>query len=393
MKIFVTVGNTQYNQLIEALDNYVPNDKYEVVIQLADGFYRPKNHQYFRFTQEVQKYYQEADLVVSHAGAGSVFNLLSLNKKLVVVPNFERVDDHQLDLANFIDKNRYACVCFDLTNILSCINKAYSNDFESYQYQSFSGFEQINELLLTNRICRENNNVGGISVDLFKDTQQLINHILDDNGNNLSGSAIAINPEKIVKSMQAPLVKEVLLSATIRYPDGIGVVKTLCRKTGETISRIPGVELWEGLMVKSGQVGASVYVVGASEDVISATCDKLKEKYNTPVVGYRNGYFSEDEEFAVIEELAAHKPKIVAVAMGSPKQELFIDKCRQIYPDAFYMGVGGSFDVFTEKVKRAPLVYRRLNLEWFYRVIKEPKRIFRHGNLFRYLYLELVRRL
>jgi UDP-N-acetyl-D-mannosaminouronate:lipid I N-acetyl-D-mannosaminouronosyltransferase len=79
--------------------------------------------------------------------------------------------------------------------------------------------------------------------------------------------------------------------------------------------------------------------------------------------------------------------------MGSPKQELFIAKCREVYPNAYYMGVGGSFDVFTEKVRRAPPVYRNLNLEWFYRVLKEPKRIFRHGNLFRYLCLELTRRL
>lgn len=392
MNIFVTIGNTQYNQLIEALDKLVPTD-FNLTIQLADGHYLPKNHQYIRFTNDIEKYFSEADIVISHAGAGSVFRLLELGKKLIVVPNFERVDDHQLDLADFVHENNFACVCYELNNILACINDVAKTDYESYIHDPFVGFEQINELLLANRISKENNKVGGISVDLYKDIDQLVNYILDDHGQVVAGSAIAINPEKVVRAINEPKVKEVLLSATIRYPDGIGVVKTLCRKTGEVISRIPGVELWESLMIKSGKVNAPVYLIGASEDVISAASNKLKQEYNTPICGYRNGYFSESDETEIIEKLAMAKPKIIAVAMGSPKQELFIAKCREVYPDAFYMGVGGSFDVFTEKVRRAPPIYRRLNLEWFYRVLHEPKRIFRHGNLFRYLWLELTRRL
>ena len=392
MNIFVTVGNTQYNQLIKNIDTLVPKHC-NVTVQLADGNYLPKNHQYIRFTDDIEKCFAEADIVISHAGAGSVFRLLELGKKLIVVPNFERVDDHQLDLANFVHENNYACVCYELNHIFQCIEKVLTTDYQHYIHEPFNGFEQINELITANHTCRENNKVGGVPVDTFSDINQLVGYILSDAADNVSGSAIAINPEKIVRAIQDPAVKEVLLSASIRYPDGIGVVKTLCRKTGEAISRIPGVELWEALVVKAGKVNASVYLIGASEAVIVTAKEKLENSYNTPICGYRNGYFTEAEETEIIEEMALAQPKIVAVAMGSPKQELFIAKCQAVCPNAFYMGVGGSFDVFTEKVRRAPVVFRRLNLEWFYRVLHEPKRIFRQGNLFRYLWLELTRRL
>jgi UDP-N-acetyl-D-mannosaminouronate:lipid I N-acetyl-D-mannosaminouronosyltransferase len=183
------------------------------------------------------------------------------------------------------------------------------------------------------------------------------------------------------------------MSATIRYPDGIGVVKTLIRKSKRKVSRIPGCELWETVMKRSGEFGIPVYLVGASKDVITATSEQLTKQYNVNVCGFQDGYFKQEEENEVIDVIAKLQPKVVTVALGSPRQEIFIQKCIAVCPDTFFMGVGGTYDVYTNNVKRAPLIFRQLNLEWFYRLMSQPSRIFRQTNLLKYFYLDLIRKL
>lgn len=393
MKVFVTVGNTPYNTLIQALDELVDPKKYDLTIQIANGDYIPKNHHFIHFTDNIEHYYQEAEVVVSHAGAGSTFQLLEMRKKLVVVPNFDRVDDHQLDLADFVAKNNYACVCYELSKIDECLKDVMAKRYDDYTHHKFSGFADIHQQINMNRSFSGNNIVANISVDVFSDLQATVSHIIKDDGTVFSGSAIAINPEKIIRAIDDKEVADVLLNADIRYADGIGIVKTLMRKTGKNINRIPGCELWEMLMKKAGEKHVPVYLIGGSQEVVDSTQKKLKDSFNTPICGYRNGYFSVEEESEIIEAICTAKPKIIAVALGSPKQEMFIDKCKAAYPEAYYMGVGGSFDVFVNRVKRAPEFFRNLNLEWFYRALKQPKRLLRQTNLLRYLYLELARKL
>lgn len=389
MKIFVTVGNTQYNSLIRAIDETLPADLFQVTIQLADGNYTPKNHQFFRFTQDIKTYFNDADVVITHAGAGTVFPLLEDKIKMVVIPNHERIDAHQLDLAQYVDNNNFASVCYDLANIKACVLAAAEKNYIEYVNSPFNGYTLIAELFYR----QPDNMVGELPVNIFSDMNDAVNHVVTKQGEVIPGSAIAINPEKVIRAIDEISIREAIMSATIRFADGIGVVKTLARKSGLEVSRIPGCELWEAVMARAGEFDIPVYLVGASNNIITETATLLKKQYGVNICGVQDGYFDKAKEQDVIEHITQLQPKIVTVALGSPRQEVFIQKCRKVCPNTFFMGVGGTYDVYTNNVKRAPLVYRKLNLEWFYRLMSQPQRLFRQTNLVRYLYLELTRKL
>ena len=103
------------------------------------------------------------------------------------------------------------------------------------------------------------------------------------------------------------------------------------------------------------------------------------------IVGSQDGYFKPEQRQALFERIHASGAQIVTVAMGSPKQEIFMRDCRLVHPDALYMGVGGTYDVFTGHVKRAPKIWQTLGLEWLYRLLSQPSRIKRQLRLLRYL--------
>jgi len=394
VKIFVSVGNTQYNSLIKAIDELLSAKEFDITIQIANGSYIPINHKYFRLTDNISNYYQEADLVVAHAGAGTVFQLLEEERKAVVVPNLERVDDHQLDLAQYVEEHKFANVCYDINQIRESIITAINTHYEKYKVDPFSGYGFINTLFSqVNAEQKYSTEVGDLPLTIFVNMKEAVDHVIDDDGNVLSGSAIAINPEKVIRSLNDATVREAIMSATIRYADGIGVVKTLARKSRQKVSRIPGCEYWEAIMEKSGGFDIPVFLVGASQNVITNTVELLKKQYSVNVCGFQDGYFDPNKESDVIARIEKLQPKIVSVALGSPRQELFIQKCKVNCPNTFFMGVGGTYDVYTNNVTRAPLIYRKLNLEWFYRLMSQPKRLFRQTNLLKYLYLEITRRL
>src|SRR5699024_3430191 len=128
-----------------------------------------------------------------------------------------------------------------------------------------------------------------------------------------------------------------------------------------------------------------VYLLGAKPEVISATAKKIETDYpNVDLVGYHDGYFKEDQP--IIDEIAEKKPNIVLVALSYPKHEYFIDKYRK-NADAIWIGVGGSFDVFSGTKKRAPKIFQKLSLEWFYRLITEPTRFGRMLAIPKYMKL------
>jgi UDP-N-acetyl-D-mannosaminouronate:lipid I N-acetyl-D-mannosaminouronosyltransferase len=398
MNIFVTVGHTHYNSLFKAVNEQLNNREYTVVNQISDGDYLPNNHEYFTFTQKVDEYIDQADIVITHAGAGSVYHLLELGKAIVVVPNFDRVDEHQKDLADFVSFNNYATVCRDLSTLADCVIDAKNKLFTPYRTNPFSGYEHIISTLQPfcsqqKQLVKKSETIAGISVNLFQSMNDALSAIVSSKGAIIPGSAIAINPEKIIKAREDVSVKDILLSASFRFADGIGVVKTLSRKTGQKITRIPGCELWEALMKKAGQQQLSVFLIGAKPSVISQTKDLLISKYQVNVCGMQDGYFNIDEEELLIQRLVELKPDIVSIALGSPRQEVLINRCRTVCPDTFFMGVGGTYDVFTNNVKRAPKAFIALNLEWFYRLASQPTRGSRQLNLLKYLCLELTRKL
>lgn len=233
-------------------------------------------------------------------------------------------------------------------------------------------------------------NIDGLAVNLYPSMADAVEDILQNHIGKAT-SAVAINPEKVILSRERPEIRSILENNEIRYADGIGVVKYFSYITKKTISRIPGCELWEELMKEAGVKNISVYLVGGKKEILVETVTKLEKDYSTPIAGFQDGYYSDEE--LLINNILKSKAKIVTVALGSPKQEIFINKCRTAGIEAFFMGVGGTYDVFTGNVKRAPKLFCDFGLEWFYRLVSEPTRLYRQRNLVKFLWLAFTKKL
>lgn len=200
------------------------------------------------------------------------------------------------------------------------------------------------------------------------------------------GTLVAINAEKVLTAEDNPEVRALINAAEYKYADGISVVRSIRKKFPEAeVSRVAGADLWEELMARAGQEGTPVFLVGGKADVLAQTEAKMRAQWNVNVVGRQDGYFIPEQRQALFARIHASGAQIVTVAMGSPKQEIFMRDCRQVHPQALYMGVGGTYDVFTGHVKRAPKVWQNLGLEWLYRLLSQPSRITRQLRLLRYL--------
>lgn len=200
---------------------------------------------------------------------------------------------------------------------------------------------------------------------------------------------VAVNAEKILHATDE---SRSIINRNIGYPDGIGAVWALKKKGCHSTVKIPGCELWLDI-VKEYHPTKSFYLLGGTNEVIEETVDRLRKEFSgINILGHRNGYLSDDERRDLIMDIAEKKPDIIFVAMGSPKQELLMEEMYRHHP-AVYQGLGGSFDVYTDKVKRAPEWWVKNNLEWAYRLVKQPSRIKRQIHLVRFFILLQFNRL
>lgn len=230
--------------------------------------------------------------------------------------------------------------------------------------------------------------VGGLSIMPFSSMSEALDQVIS--GQHVTpGFGVSVNSEIVMLARQDPSLMAHINKAHLRFADGIGVVKTLSSK-GYPNTRIPGCEFWEALMLRAAVANLPVMLIGAQPEVNKKAVTKLKQQGVSVVCGI-DGYVS--DESVIHDALATHQPKIVTVAMGAPKQEQLIVRLRKLYPDAFYLGVGGTYDVYTGHVKRAPKLFCDLHLEWFYRLCTQPTRIGRQWALAKYLALHLTRRL
>ncbi|GAA4313758.1 lipopolysaccharide N-acetylmannosaminouronosyltransferase [Pontixanthobacter gangjinensis] len=195
---------------------------------------------------------------------------------------------------------------------------------------------------------------------------------------------VAVNAEKILHATSA---SRGIINRNMGYPDGIGAVMALKQKGIENVVKIPGCELWLDI-IKTYYKEKTFYLVGGKQEIIEETVTELKRQFaGIKIVNYRNGYIkSKEEKQELISDIVLKKPDVVFVAMGSPKQELLMEEIQKKHP-ALYQGLGGSFDVFTGNVERAPKWWVENNLEWAYRLVKQPSRIKRQIHLVRFLYL------
>lgn len=192
---------------------------------------------------------------------------------------------------------------------------------------------------------------------------------------------VAVNAEKI---LHATNDSRALINRNMGYPDGIGAVWALQKKGAQNVVKIPGCELWLDV-VRNYYKTKSFYLVGGKQEIIEETVNKLQSEFKgITICNFRNGYIrTEEEEKALIEDIKKHKPDVVFVAMGSPKQENLMEKIQQSH-QAVYQGLGGSFDVYTGNVKRAPEWWVKNNMEWTYRLLSQPSRIKRQIHLVRF---------
>lgn len=206
-------------------------------------------------------------------------------------------------------------------------------------------------------------------------------------GNTLkSGTLVAINAEKVLTAESQPEIHQLIDEAEYKYPDGISIVRSIRKKYPQAeVSRIAGADLWEALMERAGREGTPVFLVGGKPEVLLQTVEKLRRQWNVNIVGSQDGYFTPANREALFARIAASGAQIVTVAMGSPRQEVLMRDCKTVWPHALYMGVGGTYDVFTGHVKRAPEIWQKMGLEWLYRLIMQPSRLSRQLRLLKYL--------
>lgn len=195
---------------------------------------------------------------------------------------------------------------------------------------------------------------------------------------------IAVNPEKVMAANNNSELKNLINDSTYQIPDGVGIILASKLKKGNIRSRVTGVDMMERLIRFAAEEDRKVFLYGAKEEVVVRAKKNLEEKYQgLNIVGYENGYVQDQE--ALLKKINDSEAELLFVAMGSPKQELWIQENKPKLAVKVFQGVGGSFDVFAGKVQRAPKVYRQLGLEWFYRLIKEPKRLKRQMALPKFL--------
>jgi len=189
---------------------------------------------------------------------------------------------------------------------------------------------------------------------------------------------VTANAEMIYTSMHDPELAEIIRSAQLVTADGAGVVKASRLLGCPAPERVAGYDLMLKCLEKAARNNAPVYLLGAHPDVLNQARQRAEKLFpGLSVAGARDGYFKEEEQKQILEEICACGPALLLVAMGVPRQEKWIYEHKEKLPPCAVIGVGGSFDVLAGKSRRAPLWMQRAGLEWLYRVYREPRRLIR----------------
>lgn len=184
---------------------------------------------------------------------------------------------------------------------------------------------------------------------------------------------VTINPEMFEYANKDADFTNIVKEAEMVIPDGVGV-KIALQINGTKVNRIPGIDFAQKLLKEAAQNNIPVAIVGAKEEVITKAVENLQNKISgLNIVYYHNGYFEESSR--IYEELKSKSPKLVLVALGSPKQEKFIYNAKKVLKPCLMIGIGGSLDVWSGNLKRAPKIFQIMGLEWLYRTATQPSRL------------------
>lgn len=192
------------------------------------------------------------------------------------------------------------------------------------------------------------------------------------------GYQVSLNTLKIFEFYRNSIVSQVIRSADICSADGVSVVFA-CRILNNTnIDRIAGIDLAEEIINLCDEKQLSIYLLGASQATLSKLIPKLGESHpNLKIAGYRNGYWLKSEEEGVIRNVAKSGAHVCFIALPSPQKEVLLLEYKDHLAHVFLLPVGGSFDVFVGFKRRAPEIVQKIGMEWFYRFLQEPKRLFK----------------
>ncbi|HJA37124.1 MAG TPA: WecB/TagA/CpsF family glycosyltransferase [Firmicutes bacterium] len=180
-------------------------------------------------------------------------------------------------------------------------------------------------------------------------------------------------------------LREIVRKAGLVLPDGIGVIYASRILKKPLKQRVPGVEFGENLVSALRDTGKTIFFLGGKPGVAEEAAHRLQVKYpGLKVAGTKDGYFQREEE--AVEAVQQAKPDVLFVCLGSPKQEYFMADHFDQLGATLMVGLGGSLDVYAGKVERAPALFRKLGLEWFYRLLRQPSRLGRMMKLPQYLW-------
>ena len=196
---------------------------------------------------------------------------------------------------------------------------------------------------------------------------------------------MGVNADKINEVNKNETMRQIVNSCGVINADGASVVLASRFLNKALPERVAGIDLMQVLVRESAEKGYSIYLLGAKKQIVDKTAEVLRMRYPLiNIVGIHDGYFKEDEWGDISQEIKERKPDIVFVGITSPLKEYLIEYLQQDGNNCVFMGVGGSFDVISGAINRAPVWMQKMNLEWLYRVIKEPRRLFKRyffGNM------------
>lgn len=211
----------------------------------------------------------------------------------------------------------------------------------------------------------------GINIDTFSFKEALERAEVLLNNSNVS-QIVTINPEMIEYAGQNKDFATIVNESDMVIPDGVGV-KIALKINGVNVERIPGIDFARKLLEVAAVNNLPVAIVGAKQEVIQKAVNNLRNEITgLNIVYYHDGYFESSND--IYEELIKYSPKLILVATGSPKQEHFIYDAKKLLKPALMIGIGGSLDVWSGMVKRAPKIFQIFGLEWLYRTICQPER-------------------
>ncbi len=243
-------------------------------------------------------------------------------------------------------------------------------------------------------MVNSNRTVSIMDIEFLNVTQQdfLNNHLFPRLNKREKTFVVTANPEIVMRTKEDATYKQIVQSADYVVPDGAGILLAAKYMKQPLQERITGIELVLALLTFAEEQGLSCYFLGAKASTNEKMVSEMRKQFpQLKIAGHHHGFFDLDDP-EIAAEVVRSEADIVLVALGLPRQELWIDRYKDQFAKGLFMGVGGSFDVLAGEVKRAPAGWIKFNLEWLYRIWKEPFRIKRIFKVFEFMIRIILKR-